>query len=304
MRSAFGPITSSATWRAALVPRCRKSGTPLILKAALTLLASITAILMMMRMTTTIMITIMITVMITVMSMDRTVITGMTMNNRALYRLMAWLSPSYPVGAFSYSHGLEWLVETGDIHDAKTLTQWVSHILLYGSGRNDAIFFAQSYRAVVEKRDQALIDIAELAAASVASSERHLETTAQGRAFGEVTAKAWRSPTLDSLLADIDAGLAYPVAVAVAAADHAIDLQPALAAYLHAFVANLVSAGVRLVPLGHTAGQIAMTQLEAPVAQAVAVGLNSGLDDIGGAAFMMDMAAMKHETQYTRLFRS
>lgn len=227
-----------------------------------------------------------------------------TMNERALYRLMAWLSPSYPVGAFSYSHGLEWLVETGEIHDAKTLTQWVGNILQYGGGRNDAIFFACAYRAVADKDRAALAEIAELAGASVASAERHLETASQGRAFADVTAKAWRSATLDNLLEDDDATLAYPVAVAVAAADHGIDLQPALAAYLHAFAANLVSAGVRLVPLGHTAGQVALTQLEAPVAQAVSVGLDATLDDIGGAAFLMDMAAMKHETQYSRLFRS
>ncbi len=226
------------------------------------------------------------------------------MNDRALYRLMAWLSPSYPVGAFSYSHGLEWLVETGDVRDAETLTAWVTHILIYGSGRNDAIFFAHAYRAVTEKRDEALLEIVELAGASVASAERHLETNSQGRAFGETTARAWRSATLDRLLAKEDAPLAYPVAVAVAAADHVIDLPSALAAYVHAFAANLVSAGVRLVPLGHTAGQITLTKLEAPVAQAVQVGLSSTLDDIGGAAFMMDIAAMKHETQYTRLFRS
>jgi urease accessory protein len=238
-------------------------------------------------------------------SMDPTAITVTTiMNDRALYRLMAWLSPSYPVGAFSYSHGLEWLVETGDIRDGKTLTQWVGHILRHGSGRNDAIFFAQAYRAVTEKRDGGLMDVVELAGASVASAERHLETTAQGRAFAETTAKTWQSPTLERLLADDDRVIAYPVAVAIAAADHAIDLPSALAAYLHAFAANLVSAGVRLVPLGQTAGQIAMTQLEGPVAEAVTVGLNAPLDDIGGAAFLMDMAAMKHETQYTRLFRS
>jgi len=231
-----------------------------------------------------------------------TVIT--TMNDRALYRLMAWLSPSYPVGAFSYSHGLEWLVETGEIRDGKTLTQWVSHILLHGSGRNDAIFFAHCYRAVVAKDSRALMEIAELAGASVASAERHLETASQGRAFAETTAKTWQSPTLDRLLADDDMVIAYPIAVAIAVADHGIDLGPALAAYLHAFAANLVSAGVRLVPLGQTAGQIAMTQLEAPVAQTARVGMDATLEDIGGAAFLMDMAAMKHETQYSRLFRS
>jgi len=224
-------------------------------------------------------------------------------SERALYRLMAWLSPSYPVGAFSYSHGLEWLVETGDISDAKSMTAWIAQILEHGSGRNDAIFFAHAYRAVIAKDDAAFFEVVELAGASHASAERRLESTSQGRAFAETTSTAWHSPTLARLL-ERDDILAYPVAVAAAAADHGIDLPSALAAYMQAFAANLVSAGVRLVPLGHTAGQIALTQLEDPVARAVAIGLETPLDDIGGAAFVMDMAAMKHETQYTRLFRS
>jgi len=230
--------------------------------------------------------------------------TATTMNEAALYRLMAWLSPSYPVGAFSYSHGLEWLVETHDIHNADSLSTAIADVLRYGSGRNDAIFFVAAHRAVSAGDLPGLEDVIELAGASVASAERCLETLSQGRAFAETTSKAWRSPTLARLIVDPDLALAYPAAVAIATADHKIDLRDALAAYLHGFAANLVSAGVRLIPLGHTAGQVVLTQLEKPVADAVAACLASNLDDIGGAAAMMDLAAMKHETQYTRLFRS
>lgn len=230
--------------------------------------------------------------------------TATIMNEAALYRLMAWLSPSYPVGAFSYSHGVEWLVETGEVKDAQSLTVAIAGILKYGSGRNDAIFFCETHRAVTAANETRLAEIVELAGASSPSAERALETLSQGRAFAETTSTAWRSPTLARLLADIDRPIAYPVAVAIAAADHKIELKPALAAYLHAFAANLVSAGVRLVPLGHTAGQIALTHLEEPVQQAVAAGLSASIEEIGGGAFLMDMAAMKHETQYSRLFRS
>ena len=230
--------------------------------------------------------------------------TATIMDDAALYRLMTWLSPSYPVGAFSYSHGLEWLVDTGEVTDRQNLTTAIAGILKYGSGRNDAIFFCESYRAVTVADEARLADVVELAGATVASAERALETLSQGRAFAETTSKAWNSSTLARLLADIDRPIAYPVAVAIAAADHEIELKSALSAYLHAFAANLVSAGVRLIPLGHTAGQVALTRLEEPVAQAVAAGLGAGLDDLGGAAFLMDLAAMKHETQYSRLFRS
>lgn len=236
---------------------------------------------------------------ITVMSM----VPAANMTDPALYRLMAWLSPAYPVGAFSYSHGLEWLVESGAVKNVNDLTGWVSDILAFGSGRNDAILFAAAYRAAVAQDHAELREIADLAAALAPSAERQLETTAQGRAFSTVTRKAWRSATLDGLEQD-ERLLAYPVAVAVAAADHGIALAPALMAYLQAFSANLVSAGVRLIPLGHTEGQIALNRLEEPVSKATEIGMAGGLDDIGGGAVLGDIAAMKHETQYTRLFRS
>lgn len=224
-----------------------------------------------------------------------------SMTDPALYRLMTWLSPAYPVGAFSYSHGLEWLVETGAVRDAATLVAWLEDVLAFGAGRNDAIFFTAAYRAAGDL--DKLREIAELAAAFAPAAERHLETCAQGSAFSAVTRRAWRSPTLDRIDQD-DAPLAYPVAVAVAAADHGIELALALPAYLQAFSANLVSAGVRLVPLGHTDGQIALTRLETPVARAAEAGLSLTLDDLGGATVLADIAAMRHETQYTRLFRS
>lgn len=235
------------------------------------------------------------------MTMAMSTAPAASMTDPALYRLMTWLSPAYPVGAFSYSHGLEWLVETGAVRNREDLIAWLEDVLALGAGRNDAIFFAAAYRAAgaIEK----LQEIAELAAAFAPAAERQLETCAQGTAFSATTRKTWRSPTLDALDRD-DAPLAYPVAVACAAADHGIALEPALFAYLQAFTANLVSAGVRLIPLGHTDGQIALTRLEAPVACAAQAGLTLGLDDLGGAMVLGDIAAMKHETQYTRLFRS
>ena len=226
-----------------------------------------------------------------------------SMTDPTLYRLMAWLSPAYPVGAFSYSHGLEWLQDSGAVKNAADLAAWIEDVVVFGAGRNDAILFAAAYRAAAAHDLKELREIAALAAAFAPAAERYLETTAQGAAFSAITRRAWGSNTLDALEGD-EKPLAYPVAVACAAADHGITETPALLAYLQAVVANLVSAGVRLIPLGHTDGQIALTRLEAAVAQTAAAGMNFGLDDLGGAAVLADMAAMKHETQYTRLFRS
>jgi urease accessory protein len=222
----------------------------------------------------------------------------------ALYRLMAWLSPAYPIGAFSYSSGIEWAVEAGDITDAATLERWLAVMVAEGSGFCDAVFFVHAHRAIAARDDTALRAVAELAAAFAPSKERHLETTAQGRAFLDTTRAAWPTATIDRLAAVWDGAVALPVAVAVAGAGHGIALAPALHAYLHALTANLISAGVRLVPLGQTDGQRVLAALEPVVTTTAERALLTGLDEIGGAAFRADLAGMRHETQYTRLFRS
>jgi urease accessory protein len=222
----------------------------------------------------------------------------------ALYRLLAWLSPAYPVGAFSYSSGIEWAVEAGDITDAETLRAWLAVMLAEGGGFCDAVLFAQAHRAVESNDDKALRAVAELAAALAPSKERHLETTAQGNAFVEATAAAWPCAALDRLKKIWDGPVAYPVAVAVAAAGHGIALAPALPAYLQAVVSNWVSAGIRLIPLGQSDGQRTLAALEPLVAETTERGLEATLDAIGSTAFRADLASAKHETQYTRLFRS
>ncbi len=231
-------------------------------------------------------------------------ITVMTdgLNPAGLYRLMTWLSPGYPIGAFSYSHGLEYAVEAGTLRDAATLETWLGDLLRFGSGRSDVVLFRHAFEAAERPGD--LAEVAALAAAFAASGERHLETTAQGRAFAEATADAWPCAALDRLAACWEGPLAYPVVVAVAAAGHGLDLSLSLRAYLHGFSENLVSAGVRLIPLGQRAGQRVLAALEAPVATAAAAAITTPLENLGGAALLADLASMKHETQYTRLFRS
>src|SRR5436305_153903 len=237
------------------------------------------------------------------LSEDRATDAG-DLNGSAFYRLMAWLSPSYPVGAFSYSSGIEWAVEAGDIKDADTLRRWLAVVIGEGGGFCDAVFFAQAHRSLADADDRSLRAVAELAAAFAPSKERHLETTAQGAAFIEATRAAWSCPALDRLAAAWTGPLAYPVAVGVAAAGHGIALDLALHAFLHAVTANLISAVVRLVPLGHSDGQRVLAALE-PVVEATAQrALVTPLDDVGSAAMRADLASLLHETQYNRLFRS
>jgi urease accessory protein len=229
---------------------------------------------------------------------------GSGLSSPQLYRLMTWLSPSYPVGAFSYSGGLEWAVEAGDVTDAQTLQEWLAVVIGQGGGFCDAVFLIHAHRAVAADDDAALRAVAELAAAFAPSKERHLETTAQGRAFVDATRAAWPCPALDRLISAWDGPVAYPVAVGAAAAGHGILVEPSVAAYLQAIAANLVSAGVRLIPLGQTDGQRVVAALEGVIATTAKHALTTPLDEVGSAAFRADLAGMRHETQYTRLFRS
>jgi len=230
-------------------------------------------------------------------------ITAMTADAEASpLPLMLWLSPAFPVGAFAYSHGLEWAVEAGDIYDAQSLGGWLVDLLLYGAPRNDAMLFAESFRAAEAADWPALLDANALSIALANSAERRLETTAQGSAFVAAARPAWDCGALQRLAGE--ERVAYPVAVAAAAAGRGLPLRPSLEAFVLALVSNLVSAVVRLGPIGQTDGQKILAGL-LPRIRALAEGAASAtLDEIGGCAFRSDIAAMKHETQYSRLFRS
>ncbi|NOJ41701.1 urease accessory protein UreF [Bradyrhizobium australiense] len=230
---------------------------------------------------------------------------GMTAEEAAaLYRLMTWLSPSFPVGAFSYSSGVEWAVEAGDITDAASLRDWLAAMLTDGSGFCDSVFLAQAHRAASAQDEAALRESAELAAAFVPSRERQLETSTQGRAFIDIARAAWACDGIDAMVAACGSAIVYPVAVGVVSAAHAVPLAPAMHAFLHALVSNWISAGARLVPLGQTDSQRILASLEPDVVSTAKRALAAALDDLGSATFRADLASLRHETQYTRLFRS
>lgn len=237
-----------------------------------------------------------------------TVRTGTGMDEGALYRLLTWLSPSFPVGAFSYAHGLEWAVEAGLVRDERALVAWLGDLLEHGTLGQDAILCARAHDAVEGEDAAGFAELRSLAAALPATAELLLETTAQGAAFTRTCLAAWPDPRgrLALFLREPEAPppLAYPVAVGAVAAAHGIPLRPTLAAFLQAVVANLVSAAVRLVPLGQTAGQRALAALEPAVRAAVRQAEDAPIGEIGGASLMLDWCSLSHETQYTRLFRS
>ncbi len=255
----------------------------------------------------------MATVILTATTMG--IITTITMTetsrrDAALYRLLAWMSPSFPVGAFTYSHGLEWAVEESTVTEAESLRAWISDVMRYGSGRSDAILLARVHEAFLAGDLSAVREMAELAVALQPSKERHLEATAQGAAFVVALEAAW--PAVDAMAERLsalkgDGGVslwAYAIAVGVHSAAHDIDAELAVSAYLHAFAANLVSAAVRAVPLGQSDGQRVIAALESVIAEVAGEAQAASLDDLGSASFCADISSQLHETQYTRLFRS
>jgi urease accessory protein len=216
---------------------------------------------------------------------------------------MTWLSPAFPVGGYSYSHGLEWVVEAGTVRDAAALGGWVEDILAHGAGRTDVIFLAEAWRALAGGDARLLDEAIELAAAFAPSAERRLETLAQGAAFLTATQAVWPHTDLAPLCVP-GREIAYPIAVGASAAAHGLPLAQTAQAFAQAFAANVVSAGVRLIPLGQTDGLRVVARLEPLIPHVVAAALAATLDDVGGAAVAADIASMRHETQYTRLFRS
>jgi urease accessory protein len=220
-----------------------------------------------------------------------------------LSRLMIWLSPSFPVGGFCYSHGLEWVIERGDVADADALGEWIENVLAHGAGRSDVILLAEAWRGIAAGDAKLLAEATELAGALAPSAERRMETLAQGMAFLDAVEAVWPRPVLRRLRAS-GADLAFPVVVGACAAAHGLPLLPTALAFCQAFAANLVSAGLRLIPLGQTDGLRVLARLEPLVANLVAAALGAGLEDVGGAAIAADIASMRHATQSTRLFRS
>ena len=217
-----------------------------------------------------------------------------------LLRLQAWFSPAFPVGGFAYSHGLEAAVDAGAARDAAGLADWTRWLLTHGAGRIDGAFFAAAHRAAPDAGAAAAL--AAEARAWSATAEFALETERQGEAFLATLSAAWPHPALDAFAARLEDRPPLSVAAGFASAAHGLGLEAALSAYLHAFAAMIVSAGVRLAPLGQTDGQRIMAALEPAVLAAAASAATTRR--LGTAAPAADIESMRHETLYARIFRS
>ncbi len=207
---------------------------------------------------------------------------------RDIMVLQSWFSPAFPIGAFSYSHGLETAIQDGLITDEVSLQSWISTLLLYGSGRNDGIFIKETYKGAEGTNALCL--------ALCASKERWQETVELGQAFGRVVNTSYQT--------DLPDGLAYPVAVGLAAQTMGLDLTLTLQAYLQAFATNLISVGVRAIPIGQQAGQLCLVRLFPVVEEVIRQVAEASLNQVGGAALLSDLISIKHEHSIPRIYRT
>lgn len=245
------------------------------------------------------------TLMITITAMGTTTATGTTrpMSDAAIaLKLQSWFSPAFPIGAFSYSHGLEAAIEAGDVTNRESMEAWLETLLTAGSAKVDAQFFAGAHRAAPDAA--AAASLAQEAAAWVPTAELLLEAEHQGDAFLATVRAAWPAPALDAFADALTARPHIAVAAGFAAGAHQTPLNLALPLFLQAFVANVISAGVRLIPLGQTDGQKATAALENNVSQTAVAALQAEADALWTTTPAHDIYSMLHETQYARIFRS
>lgn len=211
-----------------------------------------------------------------------------TTNHHDVMILQNWFSPVFPIGAFSYSHGLEMAIQDGCIMDQDSLYDWISSLLSHGTGRNDAI--------MIKSAHEGLPELNELCLALSASKERYQETTELGHAFCRVF-----NASYDGNLAE---GLAYPVAVGMASRTLGLNVKLTIQSYLQAFASNLISVGIRTIPIGQQSGQDCLLRLYPVIEDVATSSIGATLDDIGGAVFLGDLMAMKHENITPRIYRS
>ncbi len=219
------------------------------------------------------------------------------MSQYTLLRLMTLLSPSFPVGGFAYSSGLEQAVADQLVTDSETLGDWLVSIVQRGSIWNDAVLLAESHRRV--GNGTSISEIIDLAEALAGSKERHLEQQNLGGAFIDAVKAS-------GLIMPLSIGerAAYPVAIGAITAAQGLELESALGAFLHGYISNQIQCAIRLGVLGQNGGVALLSSFEPVILETARRANLSTLYDLGASSLMADISAMRHEALYSRIFRS
>ena len=201
--------------------------------------------------------------------------------------LLTWFSPSFPIGSFNFSHGLEAAIEYEFVKDGISLEEWIRHLILNGAGKTDSILLAKTYNGE---------EVNELALALCPSKERWIETSNLGKAFCKNINENWDYK--------VDTNLAYPVAIGKTGSYFKIPLEKLLIAFLQSFASNLINVGIKHIPLGQSEGQkILINSLPFIEKQANILKITK-VNNLGSSAFLSDLSSMYHETLNNRIYQT
>lgn len=230
----------------------------------------------------------------------------LNLQNLTILHLLQLASPTLPVGAYSYSDGLETLVENGVINNSKNLKHWLEQELSYGAIRLETAVMIRAYRSVGTSNFEALGYWNAWVTAAKETAELQSQSWQMGnslmRLFLDLQHPAETS--LQELATAAGSPCNYAIAFGIVAANWQIDETSVILGYLHSWASNLIGAGVKLIPLGQTAGQQLLLEINSNITLATPEILALKDDDLSSCGWGLALASMAHETQYTRLFRS
>ena len=218
-------------------------------------------------------------------------------NFQNLLKLLTWNSQSYPIGSYSFSSGLEYAVESSIITSGKKLQTWLKELLIFGNLQSDSILLIETWKLMNENKNHIIPDLNIFAISLNQSYEKYLESYEQGKAFIKISGEAWNHKFSSH-------NLVFPIAYASSAYQENISLKDTLISYLHANLSNLLAAGIKLIPLGQTEGQKIQISLNTFIENEYKNILKKDINNIGNCAWVNDIISMKHENQFTRIFRT
>ena len=219
-----------------------------------------------------------------------------------LLHLLQLVSPALPVGAYSYSEGLETLVELEIINDVESLKHWLTQELRYGAIRLEAAVMLRAYHALKAEDKPSITYWNNWLSATRDTEELRAQSQQMGGSLIRLLQEL--QPQIIPIIKALDKPYNYAIAFGIAAVNWEIDPTAALLGYLHSWVSNLITGGIKLIPLGQTAGQLLLLELQELISSATVEIMNLHDDELSCCSWGLSLASMGHEQQYTRLFRS
>ena len=218
-------------------------------------------------------------------------------NFNSILKLLTWNNQAYPIGSYSFSSGLEYAIEINLISTAKELQDWLKNLLKFGNLQSDAILLKEAWKIKTCKKDKDITDLNRFAISLNQSKEKYIESYEQGKSFIKISKESWSHKFPRETLM-------FPIAYACSAVQENISLEDTLLSFLHSNLCNLLGAGIKLLPLGQTEGQKIQLQINKYIEKEYKSILKKNLNYIGSCGWVNDIVSMKHEHQFTRLFRT